>query len=282
MIAACCFGGITPVLGWVQGELPPLTVSALLATGMAAAGVVSSLFGGNGPPIPRSAAGRVSASALSGAVLAPALLAFGLSRANGFASCLLLNLEPALCAALGVALYAERVGWRFVVGTAAIVAAATALMSDASNGQDGLVGLVAVGIATALWAVDNAISRPLAGFDSSQVMRAKGGVATFLLLPAIALVEGAPPWDPPAVVGVFACGFVGYGGMERAYLMAQRSLGVARTSSIFAVAPFFGAAVALAGGVPAPSGWIGIGAVMAFGVYLHAVDGYRELSAESA
>lgn len=276
VLAALCFGLITPLLAWSQGDLPPLTVSALLSVGMAVAGCFSAAFGGNGPTIRGGPVGRILASATLGAVLAPAMLAYGVARASGFASCLLLNLEPVICALLGVAMYGERIGWRFAAGTFAIVASATRLMSDGASDHDSFLGLVAVGLATALWALDNAITRPLAVYDSSQIMVAKGLSAFVMLLPAMFVIEGAPVLGQEALE-VAACGFFGYGGMERAYLMAQRSLGVARTSSIFAIAPFFGAAAALMGGAPAPSAGLWIGLAMAVGVYLHASDSYREI-----
>ena len=67
--------------------------------------------------------------------------------------------------------------------------------------------------------------------------------------------------------------FGAFGGSLRLYLRAQRVLGSARTGSVFAVAPFLGAIVALALGEPF-GGWAtGAGGLLtAVGVYLHLTE----------
>lgn len=279
ILAAACFGVTTPILASLQGGLPPFVVSALISTGMIAAALLSASLGRNGPTLNRRVLPRLVTSSVLGAVAAPALLTYGLTRADGVAACLLLNFEAVFTAFLGVLLYRERIGWRFAVGITAVTVGAVALMSDNAANEQEFVGLLAVAGATGLWATDNALNRPLAQFDSSQVMLVKGGVGASLSL-VIALGAGPMAIDWHPLVIVVLCGLLGYGGMERFYLMAQRTLGVARTSSVFAVSPFFGAAVALASGLPASNTWFVAGAVMAFGVYLHATDGDLELEVQ--
>jgi drug/metabolite transporter (DMT)-like permease len=276
LLAAACFGITTPVLALYQGGVAPFVSSTLLSVGMILAAFGSALFGRNGPSLTWTILPRLVVSAILGAVAAPALLTFGIARANGVVACLLLNFEAVFTAFLGVLMYRERIGWRFALGITAITVGAILLMTETTTNDEEFLGLLAVASATALWAADNTLTRPFARFDSSQVMLVKGSVGGALAaLLAIATATG--PATVPVGLGpacaVIACGLVGYGGMERFYLIAQRTLGVARTSSLFAVSPFFGAALALYSGIPTSPVWFVAAAVMAFGVYLHATDG---------
>jgi hypothetical protein len=65
-------------------------------------------------------------------------------------------------------------------------------------------------------------------------------------------------------------GLLGYGVSLVLFIMALRDLGTARTSAYFSVAPFFGAALALAifGAPPGAAFWAA-GALMGIGVWLH-------------
>lgn len=74
-------------------------------------------------------------------------------------------------------------------------------------------------------------------------------------------------------LGLLACGATGYGLSLRLYLLAQRRFGAGRTASVFAVAPFVGAAISFALGerVGGPGFFVGA-AMFALGVYLHASE----------
>jgi len=77
------------------------------------------------------------------------------------------------------------------------------------------------------------------------------------------------------VLGLAAVGATGYGLSLRCYLLAQRAFGAARTGSVFAFAPFIGAALAVAlgdraGGVFMLAG----GAAMLAGIVLHLTESH--------
>jgi hypothetical protein len=66
---------------------------------------------------------------------------------------------------------------------------------------------------------------------------------------------------------------MGYGLSLRLYLLAQRSFGAARTGSVFAFAPFAGAAFALVLGDRSGSVWMIAGAaLMISGILLHLTE----------
>jgi hypothetical protein len=80
-----------------------------------------------------------------------------------------------------------------------------------------------------------------------------------------------PPLRPALVLLV--CGATGYGLSLRLYLTAQRRIGAARTGSVFALAPFVGASVAIAFGDRALDWLTALAAALfGFGVYLHASE----------
>ncbi len=78
-----------------------------------------------------------------------------------------------------------------------------------------------------------------------------------------------------ATLALFAVGATGNGLSLRFYLLAQRAFGAARTGSVFAFAPFVGAAVAVALGNHSTS-WMMVagGVLMLSGVVLHLVESH--------
>jgi len=75
-------------------------------------------------------------------------------------------------------------------------------------------------------------------------------------------------------------GATGYGLSLRFYLLAQRAFGAARTGSVFAFAPFIGAALAIALGDRSGS-WIMAagGLLMVLGVALHLAESHGHVHA---
>ena len=142
-----------------------------------------------------------------------------------------------------------------------------ALKSFQNGGADVL-------LATVAWGVDNTLSRGLAERDPSQVVMAKallGAAATACL----AIAWGEPLPSLKAALGLFAVGATGYGLSLRFYLLAQRAFGAARTGSVFAFAPFIGAAVAFGFGERS-AGWLMLlgGLLMLAGVLLHLAESH--------
>jgi len=122
--------------------------------------------------------------------------------------------------------------------------------------------------------LQHVLSRALAERDPGQVVMLKsalGAVATALL----AATFGEPMPSASAALALLAIGATGYGLSLRAYLLAQRSFGAARTGSVFAFAPFIGATVAVllgdrSFGWPMATG----GALMLAGVALHLAESH--------
>jgi len=271
-VAALAFGVTTPIVAWAGAHgAGPFATAALLYAGAALVAVIAR---GRGPRLRRGDLPRVVAVAIVGGALAPVLLAWGLQRAGATVGALLLNLEAVFTVMLARALYREPVGGRIALAIAAMVAGGAALVLDASRelALGATWGVLAVAAATACWAADNALTRPLSEREPFAVVAAKGGLGAALSLAAALLArEPVPPLAP--ALALLACGATGYGLSLRLYLLAQRAIGAGRTGSVFALAPFVGAAVAIALGDRAPGALTAAAAALfAAGVALHATE----------
>lgn len=268
LAAALAFGVSTPLVQLAGRSLGPFTVAGLLYAGAAG---LAALTGGAGS-LPRSAWRTLLAMALAGGFLAPALLAGGLARSNGASASLLLNLEAVFTVGLGAVVHREAVGGRVWLAVAAIAGGGALLVLDHGGTLALDAGLLLVVAATLAWATDNTLSRGVADLDPGRVVVAKGALGSVVSF-AVALAMREPAPSAVAAAGLLACGALGYGASLRLYLLAQRTLGSARTGSVFAVGPFLGALVAVALGEPA-GGWLtlGGGLAIAVGVWLHVTE----------
>jgi drug/metabolite transporter (DMT)-like permease len=276
VVAAVAFGATTPLIRLAGRGAGPLPTATLLYAGALLASVLAPREGAaREAPLRRGHAPRLVAIAMLGAIVAPACLAWGLRRTSAMAASLLLNVEAVFTVILGWRLYHEPIGRRVGVALACMLAGA-ALLVVTANGESASIGIgvgaIAVVLATLAWSLDNAVTRSLADFDPTEVIRWKSGLgATGSALMALALAERFP--SPVAALGLLTCGAVGYGLSLRFYLLAQRFIGAGRTGSIFAAAPFVGVVVAVAMGERGGGAAIVIaGALFAVGVYLHVTE----------
>ncbi len=271
LAAAASFGITTPLIQRFGEGLGPFTIAGLLYAGASGLALAVGRTAQESP-VRRIHLPRLALVALCGAFVAPVLLALGLRVTSGTSASLLLNLEAVFTVALGALVHREQVGPR-VVAAVAVIATGGAVVSLApGQAETTVVGSLLVAGATLGWALDNTLSRPLSELDPGQVVAGKGAIGAALsVVLALALREPLPTL--PAALGVLACGALGYGGSLRLYLRAQRILGSARTGSVFAVAPFLGAVVALSLGEPfgGVATLVG-GSLMALGVYLHLTE----------
>jgi drug/metabolite transporter (DMT)-like permease len=181
--------------------------------------------------------------------------------------------EALFTAVLARWLYRESMDRRVWTAMLLLLAGGVLLILDrGSTGGAQLLGLLAVLVATAAWGIDNTLSRAVAERDPAQVVFAKaslGAPAAFLV--GMAWGEALP--GVGAAAALLAIGATGYGLSLRLYLLAQRAFGAARTGSVFAFAPFMGAALAAGLGDHGLSwGMAAGGALMFTGVLLHIAE----------
>lgn len=275
--AALAFGVTMPVVAWAGRGLGPFSTAALLYGGAAAAALLlRAVSPSSGAPLRRGDLRRVVAVAVVGGAIAPTLLAWGLQRAGATVGSLLLNLEAVFTVLLARAFFREPIGPRVAIAVAVMAAGGAALTLDASTWTSwGVVGVIAVAGATLAWAADNTLTRPLAEREPLDVVAAKGGLGAVITTVAALLAgESRPSWT--AAAALLACGATGYGLSLRLYLLAQRRIGAGRTGSVFALAPFVGAALAFALGDRAAGAWTAVAAALfGTGVWLHLTERHR-------
>ncbi len=273
VLAALLFGLSTPLIQRLGVGMGAFSTAALLYAGAAVVGALLRQSATREARLRRDDLGRLVMLAVVGALIGPVALAWGLQRTSGTSASLMLTLEAVFTAVLAWRLYGETMDRRVVTAMTLLLGGGVALVLDQqAAGTVGVAGLLAVLLATAAWGLDNALSRPLAERDPGQVVLGKallGGAAAAVL--AVWRGEPAPGLLP--AMGLLLVGATGYGLSLRLYLLAQRSFGATRTGSVFALAPFFGAAAAMAMGEGGLSllGWAGA-ALMLAGVLLHLLE----------
>ena len=286
LLAAALFGFSTPLVQQFGVGLGPFSTAALLYAGAAAVGLLSRQRIDREARLQRADLPRLLAMAGFGAVVGPVALAWGLQHTSGTSASLMLTLEALFTAVLAWRLYRETMDGRVWAAMALLLAGGMVLVLDqglraGSGGAQGW-GLLAVLLATAAWGVDNTLSRALAERDPGQVVMVKamlGATATSLL----AALFGERWPSAGAALALIAIGASGYGLSLRFYLLAQRAFGAARTGSVFAFAPFIGAAFAVALGDRSASGLLALGSVlMLAGVVLHLAESHDHAHAHES
>ena len=275
LLAAVLFGISTPLVQHAGVGLGAFGTAALLYAGAAAMGMLSRRPIEREARLARGDLPRLLAMAGFGAVVGPVALAWGLQHTSGTSASLMLTLEALFTAVLAWRLYHEAIGARVWMAMALLLSGAAVLVLDQGrSGGTQLWGLLAVLLATAAWGVDNTLSRALAERDPGQVVLAKallGAAATGVL--AVVSGESMPAFG--AALALFAIGASGYGLSLRFYLLAQRAFGAARAGSVFAFAPFIGAALAVALGDRSAGALMALGSgLMLAGVLLHLAESH--------
>lgn len=270
LLAAALFGVSTPLVQKLGQGLGAFSTAALLYAGAALVGFLLRQPVEREARVLRSDLPRMLAVAFFGAVIGPVAMAWGLQRTSGTGASLMLTLEALFTAVLAWRFYGETLDRRVWVAVLLLLAGGVTLVLEQSqSGSNQVLGLLAVMAATAAWGMDNSLSRPLSDRDPGQVVMAKallGASSTACL--ALLAGESLPNWS--SGVGLMAVGATGYGLSLRFYLLAQRAFGAARTGSVFAFAPFIGAALAFLLG-DRSGGW-GLamgGALMLGGIVVH-------------
>jgi drug/metabolite transporter (DMT)-like permease len=275
LTAAVLFGVSTPLVQRFGAGIGSLATAALLYVGAALIGAVLRRPIEQEARVHRRDAPRLAAMALFGAAIGPVALAWGLQHTSGTSASLMLTLEAVFTALLAWLWYHETLDRRVILALALLTLGGAALVLDRTDaGSTQVIGLMVVLVATAAWGVDNTLSRGLADRDPGQVVMIKGALgASATAFLAFFFGEPLPRLWP--ALGLLAVGATGYGLSLRFYLLAQRAFGAARTGSVFAFAPFVGAAVAFMLGERSGSLWMLVGAaLMVAGILLHLAESH--------
>ncbi len=195
----------------------------------------------------------------------------GLAGTPAASGALLLNLESLATMGIAWLVFRENVDRRLLLGELAIIVGAVVL-SWSGQGVAFDSGAALIAGACLAWGIDNNLARKLSAADPVVIAMLKGLVAGTVNA-VLALWWGAalPPAGTSAAAAMV--GFLGIGVSLVAFVLALRHLGAARTGAYFSLAPFIGAAIAVAAqGEPITARLAIAGALMAAGLWLHLAE----------
>jgi drug/metabolite transporter (DMT)-like permease len=214
----------------------------------------------------------LSGAILSGGAIAPVLLMLGLASTQASAASLFLNLEGVFTALIAWIVFKENFDQRILLGMLAIVTGGVLLSVNLSETIAISSGVLLIGGACLAWAIDNNLTRKIAGANPAQIAWLKGAVAGVANV-SLALFTGATLPPVPKICEALVIGFFGYGVSLTLFVLALRHIGTARTGAYFSLAPFAGAVVAIVflhDSVSLQFVWAA--AFMALGLWLHLIE----------
>ena len=270
--AALLFGAGTPLAKWLLDAVNPWLLAGLLYLG---SGVGLSLYRwlSHAPAVrlPRNEVTWFAGAILSGGIIGPVLLMFGLTGMPASGASLLLNAESVFTALLAWFAFKENFDRRIALGMLAIVAGAVVLSVPSGARISGLWPSLAILGACFAWGVDNNLTRKVSLTDATWIASVKGLVSGIVNL-GLAFSLGASMPALPDLAGAMMVGLLAYGVSLTLFVVGLRHLGTARTGAYFSVAPFFGALLAVLMGEPVTMPLLMAGGLMALGTWLHLTE----------
>lgn len=276
LMAATLFGAGTPLAKLLLEQASPWLLAALLYLGSGIGLFLLRQVRRSAPVrLPIGERKWLAGAVIAGGMIGPVLLMVGLSGMPASGASLLLNAEGVLTALIAWFVFRENFDQRIALGMLAIVAGGVVLSwsGEAKFGQ--LWPALAVVGACLAWGVDNNLTRKVSLSDASFIAMVKGLAAGATNL-VLALSLGATWPSLPVVLAAALLGFASYGASLALFVLGLRHLGTARTGAYFSIAPFVGAALAVAIlREPITLPLIAAGALMACGVWLHLTERHQ-------
>ena len=272
LTAAVLFGAGTPLAKQLLNTVSPWLLAGLLYLG---SGVGLALYRLITRPaavsLPRNELWWFIGAITAGGIIAPVLLMIGLTGMPASGASLLLNAEGVFTALLAWFAFKENFDRRIALGMMVIVAGAAILSWPGEARFAGLWPTLAILGACFAWGIDNNLTRKVSLTDATWIASVKGLVAGVVNL-ALAFALGATL--PPVInlAGALLVGFFAYGVSLALFVIGLRHLGTARTGAYFSIAPFLGAALAVAMGDAITIPLIVAGLLMAIGIWLHLTE----------
>lgn len=272
LTAAVLFGAGTPLAKQLLNTVSPWLLAGLLYLG---SGVGLALYRLITRPaavkLPRNELWWFIGAISAGGIIAPVLLMIGLTGMPASGASLLLNAEGVFTALLAWFAFKENFDRRIALGMMVIVAGAAILSWPGEARFAGLWPTLAILGACFAWGIDNNLTRKVSLTDATWIASVKGLVAGVVNL-ALAFALGATL--PPVInlAGALLVGFFAYGVSLALFVIGLRHLGTARTGAYFSIAPFLGAALAVAMGDAITIPLIVAGLLMAIGIWLHLTE----------
>ena len=252
LLSAVLFGISTPLSKLLIREISPVGLAGLLYLG-AFLGLALYSFGTKifdqkkkieAPPLRRRDIGWLTGAIISGGILAPICLFYGLKKTFGYSASLLLNLEGVATALIAVLIFKENAGRRIWLALVGMTCAGVFLSWDPRQGRFLPTGSLLILFSMTCWGIDNNFTRNISDRDPVQIAKIKGMAAGVFSI-ALAITLGMKiPMDMTLFWGL-CLGAFSYGLSLVLYIRALGGLGAFRAGAFFSVAPFVGAVASL-------------------------------------
>ncbi len=177
-------------------------------------------------------------------IIAPIFLLLGLSYTTAANASLLNNFEIVATAIIALVIFREKISPRLWLGILFVTLSCAFLSFEDISAFRFSRGSLFILLACFSWGIENNCTRRLSVCDPLVIVLLKGifsGTGSVL----IGLCLGERLTSLWSVFAVLAVGFVAYGLSIFFYVHAQRTLGAARTSAYYAIAPFIGTLLSL-------------------------------------
>ena len=277
MLAAALYALNSPLSKLLLDFIPPVIMAGLLYIG-AGIGMGTVSFIKKATKIPSSEASLTKKDlpyTLAMIILdiaAPIFLMLGLNATSAANASLLNNFEIVATALIALVIFKEKISPRLWAGIIFVTLSCALLSFENLTSFSFSYGSLFILLATLCWGIENNCTRKLSDKDPMQIVTIKG-IFSGLGSLAIGLCVGERIDKIWGVFAVLLVGFVAYGLSIFFYVHAQRSLGAARTSAYYAIAPFIGVLLSLIifSDLPKFTFYIAL-ALMAVGAFLSAND----------
>lgn len=177
-------------------------------------------------------------------IAAPISLMIGLTMTTAANASLLNNFEIVATSIIALCIFKEKISKRLWAAIALITLSGMILSFEDVKSLSFSLGSLFVLLACVFWGFENNCTRMISHKDPLEIVVIKGfgsGIGSMV----IALVIGERLPGITYVLCALLLGFVAYGLSIYFYIRAQRTLGAAKTSAYYAVAPFIGATLSL-------------------------------------
>lgn len=172
-------------------------------------------------------------------IAAPILLMLGIAYTTSANVSLLNNFEIVATSLIALIIFKETISKRLWLAIALVTAASILLGFEGKGSFTFNLGSLFVLGACVCWGFENNCTKMLSSKSSVEIVTIKGffsGLGSLII--ALAVGESIPPFL--CLLAVLLLGFVAYGLSIHFYIMAQKDLGVAKTSAYYSIAPFLG------------------------------------------
>lgn len=177
-------------------------------------------------------------------IAAPIFLMIGLSMTTAANASLLNNFEIVATSLIALLIFKEKISKRLWKAIILVTIASIILTFEDTSSLDFSFGSIFVLLACVCWGFENNCTRSISNKDPLQIVVVKGfGSGLGSLAIAYAIGEHLPSYG--YILCALLLGFVAYGLSIFFYIYAQRTLGAAKTSAYYAIAPFIGAGLSL-------------------------------------